>query len=90
MKITRILCEALCAAPLVCRSPPVRCPPSALLRASPGAAKYIYIDAFSRQTVTRQTLLRYTDKSVLVNSLIRGNLWKIRKGPILAFALGRL
>jgi hypothetical protein len=40
------------------------------------AAKYTYIDAFNGKTVTRETLLRYTFKSVPVNVLIRGNLWK--------------
>src|SRR5258708_621783 len=40
------------------------------------AAKHTYIDAFNGKTVTRETLLRYTFKSHLVNVLIRGFLWK--------------
>src|SRR5258708_26190041 len=40
------------------------------------AAKYTYIDAFNGKTVTRETLLRYTFKSYLVNVLIGGFLWK--------------
>src|SRR6266705_6315053 len=36
------------------------------------AAKHTYIDAFNGKTVTRETLLRYTFKSHLVNVLIRG------------------
>src|SRR6266700_3382280 len=39
-------------------------------------AKHTYIDAFNGKTVTRETLLRYTFKSHLVNVLIRGFLWK--------------
>src|SRR6266567_3698461 len=39
-------------------------------------AKHTYIDAFNGKTVTRQTLLRYTFKSLAVNVLIRGFLWK--------------
>src|SRR5438132_13034495 len=39
-------------------------------------AKHIYIDAFNGKTVTRETLLRYTFKSHLVNILILGFLWK--------------
>lgn len=44
----------------------VRCPDS----------KYICIDAFRCQSVTRKTLLRYTLNSIPVNILISGNLWK--------------
>jgi inner membrane protein len=40
------------------------------------AAKYTYIDAFNGKSVTRETLLRYTFKSLPVNVLIRGFLWK--------------
>jgi hypothetical protein len=40
------------------------------------AAHHTYIDAFNGKTVTRETLLRYTLKSHLVNILIRGFLWK--------------
>src|SRR5260370_37573605 len=40
------------------------------------AAKHTYIDAFNGKTVTRETLLRYTFKSLPVNVLIRGFLWK--------------
>src|SRR5216683_2720434 len=64
-------------------SAPRRCPPLAPCVArfthfwgSAPAAKYTYIDAFNGKTVTRQTLLRYTLKSHLVNVLIRGFLWK--------------
>ena len=38
--------------------------------------KHTYIDAFKGRTVTRETLIRYTFKSHLVNVLIRGFLWK--------------
>lgn len=69
-------CEILCAVP--------RCPPAArpVLRPLPALrvrrpdSKYIYIDAVRRQSVTRQTLLRYTLNSACVNTLISGNLWK--------------
>jgi hypothetical protein len=40
------------------------------------AAKYINIDAFDGKTVTRETLLRYTFKSLPVNVLIGGKLYK--------------
>lgn len=50
--------------------------PLPALRVRSRASKYIYIDAFRCQSVTRETLLRYTLKSALVNNLISGNLWK--------------
>lgn len=46
------------------------------LRVRSPASKYIYIDAFRCQSVTRETLLRYTLNSIPVNNLISGNLWK--------------
>jgi hypothetical protein len=46
------------------------------LRVRSPASKYIYMDAFRCETVTRETLLRYTLKSAPVNNLISGNLWK--------------
>jgi hypothetical protein len=59
---------------------PVRClPPAPQGSASP--AKYTYIDAFSGETVTRETLLRYTFKSRRVNVLIRANVWKTAWQP---------
>jgi hypothetical protein len=48
-----------------------RCP---LSEYGPAVSKYIYIDAFSSQFVTSETLLRYTLNSVPVNNLISGNL----------------
>jgi hypothetical protein len=51
--------------------------PLPALRVRSRASKYIYIDAFRCQSVTRETLLRYTSKSTLVNNLISGNLWKM-------------
>src|SRR5207302_6251431 len=70
------LFENLCTAPLVCRRP--RALPASRTFGGPApAAKYTYIDAFNGKTVTRETLLRYTFKSCLVNVLIRGFLWKI-------------
>ena len=50
-----------------------RCPPSEY---GPADSKYTYIDAVRCQTVTRETLLRYTFNSIPVNILISGNLWK--------------
>jgi hypothetical protein len=71
---------------LVVKSSRLRCaasPPFALCFAvgalseyGPPDSKYIHIDAFRRETVTRETLLRYTLKSVFVNNLISGDLWK--------------
>ena len=69
-------CEILCAVP--------RCPlaarlvfrPLLALRVRRPDSKYIYIDAVRSQSVTRETLLRYTVKSAPVNNLISGNLWK--------------
>jgi hypothetical protein len=52
------------------------------------AAKYTYIDAFNGKSVTRETLLRYTVKSLHVNVLIRGFLWKTSP-PGLIFALNQ-
>src|SRR5207302_6367958 len=77
------LFENLCTAPLVCRRP--RALPASRTFGGPApAAKYTYIDAFNGKTVTRETLLRYTFKSRLVNVLIRGFLWKTcRPGLIL-------
>jgi hypothetical protein len=49
--------------------------PLPALRVRSRASKYIYIDAVRREFVTRETLLRYTSKSALVNNLISGNLW---------------
>src|SRR5579859_1106608 len=40
------------------------------------AANRIYIDAVGTVSVTRETLLRYTGKSSVVNVLIVGNLWE--------------
>ena len=40
------------------------------------AANRIYIDAVRAASVTRETLLRYTGKSSIVNVLIVGNLWE--------------
>lgn len=54
---------------------PILRPFHALRIWSPGS-KYIYIDAFSSESVTRETLLRYTLNSIPVNNLISGNLWK--------------
>ena len=51
-KITRILCEALCAVPLICRSPHAL-PAFRIIRGRSRSAKYIYIDALSGETVTR-------------------------------------
>jgi len=48
----------------------------ALSEYGPPGSKYILIDAFRCETVTRETFLRYTLKSVFVNNLIRGDLWK--------------
>jgi|HubBroStandDraft_4_1064222.scaffolds.fasta_scaffold569155_2 hypothetical protein len=48
----------------------------ALSEYGPPDSKYILIDAFRCETVTRETFLRYTLKSVFVNNLIRGDLWK--------------
>src|SRR5260370_15421006 len=53
---------------------PVRCPLPHSGSPAP-AANHTYIDAFNGKTVTRETLLRYTLKSRLVNVLIRGFLW---------------
>jgi hypothetical protein len=50
-----------------------RCP---LSEYGPADSKYIYIDAVRCETVTRETLLRYTLNSAPVNNLISGNLWK--------------
>ena len=50
-----------------------RCPPSEY---GPADSKYTYIDAVRCQTVTRETLPRYTFNSIPVNILISGNLWK--------------
>jgi len=48
--------------------------------------KYIYIDAFRRQSVTRKTLLRYTLNSILVNNLISVTLWKKLSSEVPWFA----
>jgi hypothetical protein len=48
----------------------------------PADSKYIYIDAFRCQTVTRETLIRYTPNSTPVNNLFSGNLWKTVTAPI--------
>jgi hypothetical protein len=71
---------------LVVKSSRPRCaasPPFALCFAvgalseyGPPDSKYINIDAFRCETVTRETLLRYTLKSIFVNNLIIGDLWK--------------
>jgi len=50
-----------------------RCP---LSEYGPADSKYIYIDAFSSEIVTRETLSRYTLNSAPVKTLISGNLWK--------------
>ena len=50
--------------------------PLPALRVRARASKYIYIDAFRCQIVTRETLLRYMVNSIGVNNLIGGNLWK--------------
>ena len=50
--------------------------PLPALRVRSRAPKYIYIDAFRCELVTRETLIRYTPNSVRVNTLISGNLWK--------------
>jgi len=58
-------------------SPPFAlCSPLPALRVRSPASKYIYIDAFRSEIVTRETLLRYTLNSAPVNNLIGGNLWK--------------
>lgn len=48
----------------------------ALSEYGPPDSKYIYIDAFRCEIVTRETLSRYTLKSVFVNNLISRDLWK--------------
>lgn len=48
---------------------PIPCPLRALRVRFP-AAKCIYIDAFRHESVTRETLLRYTRNSVCVNFLL--------------------
>jgi inner membrane protein len=53
----------------------VRCPIPHFESPAP-AIKHTYIDAFHGKTVTRETLLRYTFKSLAVNVLIGGFLWK--------------
>jgi inner membrane protein len=53
----------------------VRCPIPHFRGPAP-AIKYTYIDAFNGKSVTRETLLRYLFKSLPVNVLIRGFLWK--------------
>jgi inner membrane protein len=59
--------------------------PISHFRSPAPAAKYTYIDAFNGKSVTRETLLRYTFKSLPVNVLIRGFLCKTTPpGPILA------
>lgn len=40
------------------------------------AANSVYIDAVRGKSVTRETLLRYTGKSSVVNVLISGFLWE--------------
>src|SRR5438552_12501683 len=69
------LFENLCTAPLVCRRPRAL-PASRTFGARPQPLNTLTIDAFNGKTVTRETLLRYTFKSRLVNVLIRGFLWK--------------
>jgi hypothetical protein len=57
----------------LCRAAPPARPvlyPLCALRVSFPASKYIYIDAFRHESVTRQTLLRYTEKSTAVNALV--------------------
>src|SRR5206468_8917375 len=77
------LFENLCTAPLVCRRPRAL-PASRTFGGLAPAAKYTYIDAFNGKTVTRETLLRYTFKSRLVNVLIPGFLGETcRPGLIL-------
>lgn len=55
------------------------------LRVRSYASKYIHIDAFRCETVTRETLLRYTGKSAPVNNLISGNLWKKFSSAVRSF-----
>jgi hypothetical protein len=67
-------------------APLIRCRPHALpafrtYRGPAPAAKYIDIDAFNGKNVTRQTLSRYTFKSLAVNVLIGGNVWKNKMRP---------
>ena len=69
-------CEFLYGTPrrqLAVRPVLARCP---LSEYGPADSKYIYIDAVRCETVTRETLLRYTLNSAPVNNLISGNLWK--------------
>lgn len=69
-------CEFLYGAP---RRQLAVCPklrPLCALRVRSRVSKYIYIDAVRCVFVTRETLLRYTPKSALVNNLIGGKLWK--------------
>src|SRR5437660_8620046 len=70
-------CLKICAPRRLSAAGPVRCPLPALLGAWPQPLNTPNIDAFNGKTVTRETLLRYTFKSCLVNVLIRGFLWKI-------------
>jgi hypothetical protein len=70
---SRNFCEAHRAAPLISvglarRPMHADGPPPALNR--------IYIDALSPETVTRETLLRYTRKSCIVNDFLVGFLCK--------------